>query len=378
LPQASAVVSHVVTFGRVLRQAGLEVGPGRIADGLSGLDQVDLARRDDVYWTLRANFVTRRDEIEIFDRAFNAWFLRAPLGPIELAPPTPKSAVLRRVDAGGRNDDSAGSNETTEATGWSYEELLRTKDFAAMTPDEFERVRTLIANIAAQRPRRRSRRLRHHHRGRKLDLRRTIRESLSAGGDPIRREFRLRSRVPRKLVVLCDVSGSMEAYVRPLLLFVHAVGGSGKGVEVFAFGTRLTRLTAALDSRDPQRALEEASRRVLDWCGGTRIGASLRAYNDEWGRRALTRGAVVVIASDGWEREEAGAGLLEREMGRLTRQAYAVVWLNPLKGHPEYEPLAAGMRAALPYVDRFLPGHNVASLEQLGEVLTGIERRHAA
>ena len=378
MPQASAVVSHVVTFGRVLRQAGLEVGPGRIADGLGGLDQVDLTRRDDVYWTLRANFVTRRDEIEIFDRAFNAWFLRAPLGPIELAPPTPKSAVLRRVDAGGRNDDSAGSDETTEATGWSYEELLRTKDFAAMTPDEFERVRTLIADIAAQRPRRRSRRLRHHHRGRELDLRRTIRESLSAGGDPIRREFRLRSRVPRKLVVLCDVSGSMEAYVRPLLLFVHAVGGSGKGVEAFAFGTRLTRLTPALESRDPERALEEASRRVLDWCGGTRIGASLKAYNDEWGRRALTRGAVVVIASDGWEREEAGAGLLEREMARLARQAYAVVWLNPLKGHPEYEPLAAGMRAALPYVDRFLPGHNVASLEQLGEVLTGIERRHAA
>jgi uncharacterized protein with von Willebrand factor type A (vWA) domain len=377
LPQASAVVSHVVTFGRVLRRAGLEVGPGRIADGLSGLDQVDLTRRDDVYWTLRANFVTRRDEIEIFDRAFNAWFLRAPLEPFELAPPTPKTAVLRRVDAGGRNDDSAGSDETTEATGWSYEELLRTKDFAAMTPDEFEDVRTLIADIAAQRPRRRSRRLRHHHRGRELDLRRTIRESLSAGGDPIRREFRLRSRVPRKLVVLCDVSGSMEAYVRPLLLFVHAVGGSGKGVEAFAFGTRLTRLTPALEWRDPERALEEASRRVLDWCGGTRIGASLKAYNDEWGRRALTRGAVVVIASDGWEREE-GAGLLEREMARLARQAYAVVWLNPLKGHPEYEPLAAGMRAALPYVDRFLPGHNVESLEQLGEVLTGIERRHAA
>jgi uncharacterized protein with von Willebrand factor type A (vWA) domain len=377
LPQASAVVSHVVTFGRVLRQAGLEVGPGRIADGLNGLDQVDLTRRDDVYWTLRANFVTRRDEIEIFDRAFNAWFLRAPLGPFELAPPTPKTAVLRRVDAGGRNDDSTGSDETTEATGWSYEELLRTKDFAAMTPDEFEGVRTLIADIAAKRPRRRSRRLRHHHRGRELDLRRTIRESLSAGGDPIRREFRLRSRVPRKLVVLCDVSGSMEAYVRPLLLFVHAVGGSGKGVEAFAFGTRLTRLTPALEWRDPERALEEASRRVLDWCGGTRIGASLKAYNDEWGRRALTRGAVVVIASDGWEREE-GAGLLEREMARLARQAYAVVWLNPLKGHPEYKPLAAGMRAALPYVDRFLPGHNVASLEQLGEVLTGIERRHAA
>jgi uncharacterized protein with von Willebrand factor type A (vWA) domain len=373
------VVSHVVTFGRVLRQAGLEVGPGRIADGLSGLDHVDLTRRDDVYWALRANFVTHRDEIEIFDRAFHAWFLRAPLAQVELSPPTPKSAVLRRVDAGGRSDeDSDGSDETTEASGWSYDELLRTKDFAAMTPAELGRVRTLIAELAAERPRRRSRRLRHHHRGRELDLRRTIRESLAAGGDPVRREFRVRSRVPRKLIVLCDVSGSMEAYVRPLLLFVHAVGGSGKGVEAFAFGTRLTRLTPALESRDPDRALVEASRRVLDWCGGTRIGSSLKAYNDEWGRRALTRGAVVVIASDGWERDRSGAGLLEREIARLARQAYAIVWLNPLKGHPEYQPLAAGMRAALPHVDRFLPGHNLASLEQLGDVLAGIERRHAA
>ena len=379
MPPASGVVSHVVTFGRVLRQAGLEVGPGRIADGLSGLDHIDLTRRDDVYWALRANFVTHRDEIDIFDRAFHAWFLRAPLAQVELSPPTPKSAVLRRVDAGGRSDeDSDGSDETTEASGWSYDELLRTKDFAAMTPAELGRVRTLIAELAAERPRRRSRRLRHHHRGRELDLRRTIRESLAAGGDPVRREFRVRSRVPRKLIVLCDVSGSMEAYVRPLLLFVHAVGGSGKGVEAFAFGTRLTRLTPALESRDPDRALVEASRRVLDWCGGTRIGSSLKAYNDEWGRRALTRGAVVVIASDGWERDRSGAGLLEREIARLARQAYAVVWLNPLKGHPEYQPLAAGMRAALPHVDRFLPGHNLASLEQLGDVLAGIERRHAA
>jgi uncharacterized protein with von Willebrand factor type A (vWA) domain len=184
--------------------------------------------------------------------------------------------------------------------------------------------------------------------------------------------------VPRKLVVLCDISGSMEAYVRPLFLFVHAVRGSGKGVEAFAFGTRLTRLTPALETSDGEQALQRAARCVADWCGGTRIGASLKAYNDDWGRRGLTRGAVVVIASDGWEREESGAGLLEEQMARLARQAYTVVWMNPLKGHPEYEPLAAGMRAALPHVDRFLPGHNLASLERLGDVLAGIERRHAA
>jgi uncharacterized protein with von Willebrand factor type A (vWA) domain len=137
-------------------------------------------------------------------------------------------------------------------------------------------------------------------------------------------------------------------------------------------------VTPELDSRDPDRAIEEASRRVVDWCGGTRIGASLKAYNDVWGRRALTRGAVVVIASDGWEREEGGTAVLERQMNRLAREAFAVVWVNPLKGSPQYEPLAAGMRAALPYVDRFLPGHNVASLEGLSEILGGIDRRHAA
>jgi uncharacterized protein len=377
LPPASGVVGHVVTFGRVLRQAGLEVGPGRIADGLSGLDHVDLTRRDDVYWTLRANFVAHREELEIFDRAFEAWFLRAPRLRFE-PPPMPQTAVLRRAQTGHGSEDAAASDESPPARGWSYDEILRTKDFRALTPEEFDRVRALIADIAAERPRRRSRRLRRHHSGRELDLRRTIRESIGAGGDPVHRQYRLRARVPRKLVVLCDISGSMEAYVRPLLLFVHAVRGSGRGVEAFAFGTRLTRLTLALETSDPDRALQDAAASVADWCGGTRIGASLKTYNDDWGRRALTRGAVVVIASDGWEREEAGAGLVEEEMARLARQAYTVVWMNPLKGHPKYEPLAAGMRAALPHVDRFLPGHNLASLERLGEVLMGIERRHAA
>jgi uncharacterized protein with von Willebrand factor type A (vWA) domain len=367
-----------VTFGRVLREGGLEIGPGRIADALRGLDQVDLTLPDDVYWTLRSTFVTRRDEIDVFDRAFQAWFLRAALRPFEL-PATREISVVRRVQLGERGDAySDADEESRDVRGYSADEILRSKDFAAMTAAELERARALIAGIAADRPKRNSRRLRRDHRGRRLDLRLTIRESLGAGGDPFRRVFRTRARVPRKLVVICDVSGSMEAYARALLLFVHAVRGSGKGVEAFVFGTRLTRVTPELDSRDPDHAIEEASRRVVDWCGGTRIGASLKAYNDVWGRRALTRGAVVVIASDGWEREEAGAGLLERQMGRLSREAYAVVWVNPLKGSPQYEPLAAGMRAALPYVDRFLPGHNVASLEGLSGILAGIERRHAA
>jgi uncharacterized protein with von Willebrand factor type A (vWA) domain len=168
----------------------------------------------------------------------------------------------------------------------------------------------------------------------------------------------------------------MEPYTRALLLFLHAAVASGPRVEVFAFGTRLTRLTPDLRVKDSDKALEAAAKRVVDWAGGTRIGRSLKQFNDLWGRRALTRGAAVVIVSDGWERED--PALVAREMARLSRAAYAVVWVNPLKGHPDYQPLAGGMRAALPFVDRFVSGHNLESLEELAEVLGGIERRHAA
>jgi uncharacterized protein with von Willebrand factor type A (vWA) domain len=167
----------------------------------------------------------------------------------------------------------------------------------------------------------------------------------------------------------------MEAYSRALLLYLHAVVRSGRGVEVFAFGTRLTRLTAELRVRDPEQALARAAERVVDWASGTRIGGALKRYNDLWGRRALTRGAVVLIASDGWEGED--PELVGREMARLHRAAYAVVWVNPAKGSPAYEPLAAGMRAALPFVDRFVAGHNLASLQELGGLLARIDRRHA-
>ena len=374
---ADAVTRHVVTFGRVLREAGLEVGPGRLVDALTGLDLVDLSRRDDVYWTLRQTLVCRRDDLEAFDAAFRAWFLRAPTAPVFRQGTEVQSLrLLRRSTESKRTDDGGEAGEELTSLGFSPDELLRQRDFADMTREEFENVGRLIAEIAAGRPRRRSRRLRPHHRGRDLDLRRLVRASLGTGGEAIERTFRARVHVPRKLVVLCDVSGSMEAYSRALVLFLHALACSGRGVEAFAFGTRLTRLTPELIIRDPEGALRAASERVVDWSGGTRIGHSLKAFNDEWGRRALTRGAVVVVVSDGWEREDAAE--VGREMARLQRQAYAVVWVNPLKGHPDYQPLAGGMRAALPYIDRFLPGHNVASLEELATVLTGIERRHAA
>jgi uncharacterized protein with von Willebrand factor type A (vWA) domain len=372
---ADPLIKHVVTFGRVLREAGLEIGPGRVADALTALDAVDLGRKDDVYWSLRTTLVTRFEEIEPFDRAFNAWFLRAPVLPearVAVTQP-PKRGLAARGDPI-RGADRPDEPDPLEI-GSSAVEILRRRDFATMTPEEFARARALMRKLAMARPRRRSRRLRSHNRGTELDLRRLARRSLATGGEPIARSFRRRLNVSRRIVALCDISGSMEAYTRALLLFMHAVVEAGH-VEVFAFGTRLTRLTVALRTRDPEQALTAAAATVVDWASGTRIGASLKTFNDEWGRRGLSRGAVVLIVSDGWERQD--PELVRREMARLARTAYAVVWVNPLKGHSDYEPLSAGMQAALPYIDRFLPGHNIASLEGLADSLASIERRHDA
>ncbi len=373
----TAIVRHVVTFGRVLREVGIEVGPGRVADAVRALGAVDVTRQEDVYFALRQTLVSRPDELELFDRAFVAWFLRGPVAPLVRAKERRKLANRIEATLGSEaGDDDAEIVGEPIQLGASGHELLRTKDFAEMTAEEFDRARRLLLAIARSRPLRTSRRLTPDSRGDRLDLRRLIRRSLRTGGDPVDQSWKARKDVPRKLVVLCDVSGSMDAYARALLLFLHAMVGAGRGVEAFGFGIRLTRLTRDFATRDPEAALARAAANDVDWGSGTRIGASLKEFNDVYGRRALSRGAVVVIVSDGWERDDPDA--VGREMARLARAAYAVVWVNPLKGNPEYQPLAGGMRAALPFVDRFLSGHNLRSLEELAAVVSGIERRHAA
>jgi uncharacterized protein with von Willebrand factor type A (vWA) domain len=375
---SKAFTRQVVTFGRVLREAGLEVGPGRLTDALQGLDAVGLTTQEDVYWTLRTTLVARREEIEPFDRAFQAWFLRMPFAPPPRdADPRDARPGARRVRRDARpHGDPPPAGDEPESIGYSAHEVLRRKDFATMSDQESAAVARLIGQIGGERPRRRSRRLRAHPRGRTLDMRRLARSTLATGGDAVHRRFRRRTQAPRKLVVLCDVSGSMEAYSRAMLLYLHALMRSGRGVEVFAFGTRLTRITRELAARDPDAALRAAADRVVDWAAGTRIGESLKVFNDVWGRRALSRGAVVLIVSDGWERGD--NALLGREMQRLHRAAFAVVWVSPLKGSAEYQPLAGGMQAALPFIDRFVAGHDLASLEALAVLLSGLERRHAA
>lgn len=377
MASGDAIVGHVVTFGRVLREAGFEIGPGRSTDAVRALGAVDLARRDDVYFSLRQTLVSRRDELAVFDRAFDAWFLRAPVQPAsgEQAP----EPMLRLVEGAASDGEDGGDEERDDdalEVGASGQELLRDKDFAELSDVELVRLRELIERIARTRPLRRSRRTRRDSLGEGVDVRGMIRRSLRTGGDPVDRPLRARKKVPRRLVLLCDVSGSMDSYARALLLFLHAAVGAGRGVEAFAFGTRLSRLTPDLATRDPMAALARCTEEVVDWGSGTRIGASLREFNEVWGRRGLSRGAIVVVVSDGWERED--PGLVGSEMARLARAAYAVIWVNPLKGNPDYQPLAGGMRAALPFVDRFLAGHNLRSLEELATVLAGIERRHAA
>ncbi len=368
-----AVTRKLVTFGRILREAGVEVGPGRLQDALRGLDQVDLADRIQVYHALRCTLIARHDDLAVFDAAFRAFWERAPRSPGQSMPdlgismPEPARPVAAH-ELGDLADEPAEERELHAAAA-AADELLRHRDFAHMSRDELRRVRRLMDELAALHPMRLSRRLAPAHAG-VLDQRRTLRQAMRSDGVPLERAWRSRKLVPRKLVVLVDVSGSMEPYARALVMFLQALAareGAARHVEAFAFGTRLTRLTPHLAGRDPDAALDRATAAMADWGGGTRIGESLLAYNSTFGRRGLTRGAVVVIASDGWERGD--LSLLDQQLGVIARQAATLMWVNPLKGHRGFEPLAGGMQIALRHVDGFLAGHNLAALEALAEAM---------
>jgi uncharacterized protein len=372
-----AVTRKLVTFGRILREAGMEVGPGRLQDALRGLEVVDLADREQVYHALRCTLVSRHEHLPLFDAAFQAFWEREPRDAEGLAAPAaplpPSSAAEASEPEEGMGDEP---DEDDQLFGISAaeQEVLRHRDFAQMSADELRRVRRLMDELAALHPVRRSRRLEPAHAGGVLDQRRTLRQAMRSDGIPLDRQWRRPKWVPRKLVVLVDVSGSMEPYARALIMFLQALSareGAARYVEAFAFGTRLTRLTPHLAGRDPDVALARASLALSDWGGGTRIGESLAAYNRVFGRRGLTRGAVVVIASDGWERGD--LSVLDRQLDTISRQAETLMWVNPLKGHEGFEPLAGGMQIALRHVDDFLEGHNLAALEALGLALRRLQ-----
>ena len=361
-----------VGFARLLRGAGLDVPIGNTIAFGEALGAVGVDRRDGVYWAGRATLVRRPEDADTYDRAFGAWWEGE--HQLDFSPREVERELVIAFDDAAEDDGGEQGGEEEEgapsvAVRYSPTEMLRHRDFALYTPAEFAEARRLMSDLRLAGALRRSRRRQHsrRHRG-KPDLRRTVRRALRTGGEPVHRSFFEPSERPRRIVLLCDVSGSMEPYARGLVRFLHAaVVGRGR-VEAFAMGTRLTRITRELSSRDPDAAIAAAARRVVDWSGGTRLGESLREFNDRWGVRGMARGAVVVVLSDGWDRGD--PEMLGEQMARLQRVAYRVVWVNPLKASPDFAPLARGMAAALPYVDEFVEGHSLASLEHLAEVVS--------
>ncbi len=371
-----------VAFARVLRGAGLVVPLDAVLAFTDALAAVGLSRRRNVYWAARATLVRRPEDLALFERAFKVFFEgRRPADDDEPEPePLHITIVVDSDDETDEADDGSGDDPDDDPTihlRFSAAEVLREKDFAAYTPEELQAAHTLMTRLRLAGTPRRSRRLLPTRRGgTHPDLRRTVRTALRAGGEPIRRERRRVGERNRRLVLLLDVSGSMEPYARALVRFVHAAVAGRQRVEAFALGTRLTRVTRELTSRDPDRAIALAAGRVSDWSGGTRLGDCLRRFNDEWGVRGMARGAIVVILSDGWDRGD--PEVLAEQMARLSRVAYRVIWVNPLKVTPGYAPLARGMAAALPYVDAFVEGHSISAMEELARVIDGAETDRSA
>ena len=380
-------------FGRFLRAEGLPVGTRRIlsfchaaallaAPGTASGPPGEQASRDRLYWAGRLTLVAHPAHLarydELFERYFGRGALRDALSSIGSGLKAPENATPEgpRGSAAGGESISLGHAEDAEGAESeapvpaiaSSTESLRAKSFEELSVEERAAARALLVRLRVALPARTSRRLRPDRRGRRFDLRRTLRSSLRTHGEPFRRATSGRRTSRRGLVLLLDVSGSMGPYSRALMQFGYAAMGAGRRVDVFCFGTRLTNVTRPLRATDPDTALAGAARTVQDWAGGTRIGESLKELLDGYGPSASVRGAVVVICSDGLERGD--PQLLGAQMARLSRLAYRIVWVNPLKGSPLYSPLARGMATALPHIDEFVTGHNISSLEALAETLS--------
>lgn len=370
---AHGVVPTFAGFGRELRAAGLAVGTGQIVAFCAGLARLDPTDLRDVYWSGRACLVSRHDDLAVYDEAFARYFLGETAPRLVVAgdgapavderqpafhAPGPATGTERQAD--GRDVGHAASDV----------ELLRAKDFADCEADELAAIGRLLSGLAIATPLRKARRTRRARKGPRPDLRRALRAHIR-DRDLIRIPRRRPRARPRPLVLVLDVSGSMSAYSRALLQFAYAIAQGPARVEVFCFGTRLTRVSSALACRDPDAALRQAAETVVDWEGGTRIGESLREYLRTWAWRGGCRGAVVVICSDGLERGD--PEVLAAAMARLARLAHRIVWVNPLKGGPAYEPATRGMRAALPNIDLLVSGHNLASLAGLADVIESFD-----
>jgi uncharacterized protein with von Willebrand factor type A (vWA) domain len=384
------LIENLVYFGRTLRAAGLPVGPGKLIDAVEALRTVGLSRRDDFYWALHSVLVSRRDQRPIFDQAFHLFWRNPQLLERMMSLVLPsfnapeekdKDEIARRLAealAAESSQEPPPLEETEIDTvlTWSDREVLRTTDFEKMSAlEEAEAKRAIAALHFAIRPVS-VRRYRADPGGSRIDPRGSLRATLRQGGGAIPLRFRERRKRRPPLVVLCDISGSMARYSRLFLYFIHRAANEHDRFHAFLFGTRLTNITRALRSRDVDEAVAEVSSQVVDWSGGTRIGACLAEFNRLWSRRVLAQGAIVLLITDGLDRE-GGTGLAA-EMARLKRSCRRIIWLNPLLRYDLYEPKAMGARAILPYVDEFRPVHNLESLDALADALSRPAVAHLA
>jgi len=383
------IATNIMHFARVLRAAGLPIGPGKVIDAVHALEQTGLGRRDDLYWTLHAVFVNRRDQRELFDQAFHVFWRNPQIleRMMSMVLPTeqlgegeaPKSDISPRIaealTAGATPQDDVKTRETKEiefdaTLTFSQEEVLRAMDFEKMTTSEIEIAKSAMRRMRLPIMEVPTRRFRPDKTGARPDMRATLRTALRSGGDIIPMRWRRRRQRKPPIVVLCDVSGSMERYARMLLHFLHAITNDRDRVHTFLFGTRLTNVTRYLRNKDIDVALEQVTDAVVGWSGGTRIGQCLQNFNRDWSRRVLTQGAVVILITDGLDRE--GGEGLPKEMDRLHRSSRRLIWLNPLLRYDQFEPKSQGIRAILPHVDDFRPVHNLESLAQLTHILSDI------
>jgi uncharacterized protein with von Willebrand factor type A (vWA) domain len=370
---APDVVHTMVGFARELRIAGVPVTTDRIQGMVAALDQLDVTRADDVYWAGRLTLCAGPDDIQRYDEAFAAHFRGRRQTPRSVSRPITTRAGFH-VTAPPPNGSTESDQQVGVAVSASDHEVLRHRDLARLTAAERDEVRRLLALLDPVGPPRRSRRFVPSHRG-PIDAHRTIRHLLRRGGEPARLRRHMHRVRRRRLVLLIDVSGSMEPYAEALLRFAHVAAHRRPGTEVLTIGTRLTRITRELRRRDVDLALTAVAKAVPDWSGGTRLGEMLRGFLDQWGQRGMARGAVVVIASDGWERGD--AQVLGDQMARLHRLAHRIIWVNPHRGRPGFAPLTAGMVAALPHVDEFVAGHSLAAYEELAVTLSTERSGHA-
>jgi hypothetical protein len=386
----------VGAFARRLHEAGVPVTADRSARFAQALVLVEPISRRRLYWTARAVLVTDPAQLNAFDAVFFSVFGARDREPAERqahdlqrvpSPPDRRSVQERSQTPPGagapqpgaepaaapqRGERHPDASDVPVPVAASDEEVLRAKRFDALDPAELAALYRLMTRVRLATPTRRARRAERDRHGERIDLRRTLRQSLRTGGDPIRLARRRRRIVRRRIVMLCDISGSMEPYARAYLQFLTCATGAGAHAEAFAFATRLTRLTRALRSRNPERAIQRAAAAAPDWSSGTRIGDALREFNDRYGRRGMARGAVVVILSDGWERGD--PALVGREMRRLARLAYRIVWVNPRVSARGFAPRAGGMAAALSSCDALVSGHTLAALDEVVEAIGARDR----